>query len=216
MGHAALWCVVADGAFQYSLIKRQHINWRIPNTPQKRNPSYFNGRLRGAWRPTAWTPLPPIFFHHRVWKASKGCLIHTWDPGAPCTTPILLSNSQRGWQTDWRGQVVFCSQLSAWLLPLPLDHTHSPLAFPQPTLQNYKRREKPKTCEHQREQELTQVPKGLQQPTPHSDIRKRSLASALKDAGKQTQPQQKLELKERNERSNSEEHTREPAKRINS
>lgn len=69
---------------------------------------------------------------------------------------------------------------------------------------------------HPGEQALAQVPKGLQKPTPHSDVQKKSLASALRDPGNQTQPQQKLELKERNERRNSEEHTREPTKRINS
>lgn len=44
----------------------------------------------------------------------------------------------------------------------------------------------------------------------HSGVVKKSLASA------QTQPQQKLELPERNKRSNSEEHTGELAKRSNS
>lgn len=59
------------------------------------------------------------------------------------------------------------------------------------------------------------VRKGLQKPSQHSDARKKSLVSALRDPENQTQQNQKLELKERNERSNSEEHTRESAKIMN-
>lgn len=90
------------------------------------------------------------------------------------------------------------------------------ISLGQPSLQDYKIREKPRPCERQGEQALAQVPKGLQKPTPRSDVQKRSLESALRDPGNQTQPQQKLDLKERNERRNSKEHTRQPAKRIHS
>lgn len=51
-------------------------------------------------------------------------------------TPILLPDSQRGWQTRWRQQAAFCSQLSAPVLPLPLDRMHSLLSFSWTTPQN--------------------------------------------------------------------------------
>lgn len=211
MGHAAFWCILAGSAFQYFLIKRQHMKYPKHSSEEE--------SLFLSWKAEGWcinihclNTITTNLFPSQGIKSNKEMSYSQMRPWSTSHwLPFSYLTHRRAGKPN--GDSKPLSAVSFLLHSFPFLLTIcTPCLLSLGQLCKIKKWESPRPCEHQGEQALAQVPKGLQKPTPHSNIRKKSLAC--------TQPQQKVELKERNENNSfsleNEEHTREPAKRINS